>query len=110
VLALAPLLASLEVFDAVGMPALRERSLGLSEYFLTRLPQGVALLSPREQERRGNMVCLRVPGGAETHARLEAAGIVCDFRPPDVVRAAFCPLYNNEEDIDLLLRALHDEH
>jgi kynureninase len=110
VLALAPLLASLKLFDVVGMPDLRNRSLSLSEHFLTRLPEGVTLLSPREPERRGNMVCLRVPGGAEAHARLEAAGIVCDFRPPDVIRAAFCPLYNNEEDIDLFLRALHDEH
>jgi kynureninase len=110
VLALAPLLASLELFDAVGMPALRARSLQLGEHFFNRLSEKIEVLSPREPARRGNMVCLRLPHGASAHAQFEAAGIVCDFRPPDVVRAAFCPLYNEEEDIDLFLRALHGEH
>jgi len=108
ILALAPLLASLELFDAVGMKRLRESSLELTEQFLTQLPDHVTLLSPRSAEQRGNMVCLRVPDGAELPARLEAAGVVCDFRPPDVVRAAFCPLYNQEEDIDALIQVLHE--
>jgi kynureninase len=32
-------------------------------------------------------------------SELEAAGIVSDFRPPDVVRIAPVPLYNTFEDV-----------
>jgi kynureninase len=37
---------------------------------------------------------------------LEAAGVVVDFRPPDVIRVAPVPLYNTEDDVDRLVAVL----
>jgi kynureninase len=35
----------------------------------------------------------------ETRHALEAFGVVCDFRPPDVVRLAPVPLYNTFHEV-----------
>jgi len=39
---------------------------------------------------------------------LEAAGVVCDFREPDVLRVAPVPLYNTFHDVWRFARALRD--
>ncbi len=80
VLAFAPLRASLELFDAVGMPALRERSLRLTGYLESLLDVVVAerraqILTPREPARRGCQLSLvgarraRALGAAARRAR-----------------------------------------
>jgi kynureninase len=106
ILSLAPLRASLELFDRATMPALRARSLELTSAFLSRIEgaRGVEVVSPREPERRGNMACLRV--SFDPRPALEREGVVCDFREPDILRASFCPLYNGEADVEALARAL----
>jgi kynureninase len=109
ILALAPLRASLDLFDEAGIGALRQRSIQLVDHFLSLLPSTVTLTSPREPERRGNMVCLRLPDAERVHARLTGSGIICDLRPPDTIRAAFCPLYNTHEDVEAFARALRHE-
>jgi kynureninase len=104
VLASAPLRASLALFDEAGLPALRERSqrlTGYLEYLLGRLRPGRAeLVTPREPERRGCQLSLRVPGGArELQNALANGGVVADFREPDVVRLAPAPLYNSFHEV-----------
>jgi kynureninase len=104
ILAMAPLRASLALFDAAGMPALRAKSERLTAYLLyllDRLPAGrFEVITPRDPGRRGSMLALLVhdrPRGVV--AALEAAGVVCDFREPNVARAAPAPLYNGFEDV-----------
>jgi kynureninase len=110
ILALAPLRASLAVFDEAGMAALRtksERLTGYLEWLLDRLPAGVVrIVTPREPARRGCQLSLKTPGGRDMLARLENAGIVCDFREPDVVRVAPVPLYNTFHDVWRFVEAL----
>ena len=90
VLAFAPLRASLALFDAVGMPALRERSLRLTGYLESLLDIVVAerratLLTPRDETRRGCQLSLSVPDARTLSARLRAEhGVICDVREPDV--------------------------
>ena len=51
---------------------------------------------------------LRVPGAKALVRRLAAAGVVCDFREPDVLRVAPVPLYNRFEDVHAFSRVLAD--
>jgi kynureninase len=104
ILALAPLRASLALFDEAGMGPLRARSerlTGYLQYLLDRLPPGrVEIITPGDPDRRGCQLSLRVPERArEVLHALEAAGVVCDFREPDVLRAAPVPLYNTFHDV-----------
>ena len=107
VLALAPLRASLELFDRVGMGALRAKSKRLTGYLealiVEHLADTLQVITPREPERRGCQLSLRVVGG---HARgralfdhLAAQGVLGDWREPDVIRIAPAPLYNTYVDV-----------
>jgi kynureninase len=104
ILSMAPLRASLALFDAAGMPALRAKSERLTAYFLyllDRLPAGrFEVITPRDPARRGCQVSLLVHDRPrELVQALEEAGVVCDFREPNVVRAAPVPLYNTYQDV-----------
>jgi kynureninase len=104
ILALAPVRASLDVFDAVGMEALRERSLALTG-FLEQLVdvvarrRRVALITPRDVAQRGAQLSLEVDDAAAVEHALRAGyGVVVDTRPPNIVRLAPAPLYNTFDD------------
>src|SRR5690606_33218035 len=116
ILAMAPLRVSLEIFDSVGMGALREKSLKLTGYLEWLLMRGfgetspareggpIRILTPSDADQRGCQLSLAVAGGraAEAralHQRLHAAGIVSDFREPNVIRVAPVPLYNTFHDV-----------
>ena len=62
-----PLAASLAIFDEVGMPALRERSIRLTGYLDGLLRgRGIEVLTPTDPEARGAQLSLRFtecPGG-----------------------------------------------
>jgi kynureninase len=106
ILALAPLRVSLAIFRRAGMDALRRKSVALTGYFETllreRLDRVLEIATPREPERRGCQLSLRVRGGREDGRalfdHLNAIGIVVDWREPDVIRAAPTPLYNRRID------------
>jgi len=106
ILALAPLRVSLAIFRRAGMDALRAKSMALTGYFekllRERLDRVLEIATPREPERRGCQLSLRVRGGREDGRalfdHLNAIGIVVDWREPDVIRAAPTPLYNRRID------------
>jgi kynureninase len=111
ILAMAPLRAALALFDDAGMPALRaksERLTGYLEYLVNRLPPGrLEIITPREPSRRGCALSLLVHERArEMLAALEQRGVVCDFRPPNIIRVAPVPLYNTFEEVWTLARVL----
>jgi kynureninase len=111
ILSLAPVRASLALFDEATMPALRAKSERLTGYLIDLLDTLPAsrceLITPREPARRGCQVSLRiVDRPREAQKALEAAGVVCDFREPDVIRAAPVPLYNTYHEIWSFVRAL----
>lgn len=106
IFALAPLRASLEVFHRAGSARLREKSIALTGYLAwlieTQLSHIVNIVTPREVGRRGCQLSLRVQGdrgaGRALFDDLAAAGIVGDWREPDVIRVAPTPLYNRFMD------------
>jgi kynureninase len=114
ILSTAPLLASLEIFQRAGMRRLREKSIALTG-FLHRLIDGllpglVEIITPRSPEERGCQLSLRIARPAvdarRCHDLLGAAGVVGDWRDPDVLRLAPAPLYNSFHDVFAAVDAL----
>ncbi|HWX70800.1 MAG TPA: kynureninase [Steroidobacteraceae bacterium] len=115
ILAAAPLIASLSIFLQAGSEALRAKSVALTgflEELLRPLAPGVQILTPREPERRGGQLSLRLAAGEhrgkQVFDALGARGIVCDWRSPDIIRVAPVPLYNRFEDVWRFACALRD--
>jgi len=104
ILAMAPVRASLDMFDEVGMKALREKSAALTGYLqflVDRIAAGrVEILTPRDPGARGCQLSLRVAVRPREVLRgLSSEGVVVDFRDPDVLRVAPVPLYNTFHDV-----------
>jgi kynureninase len=114
ILSLAPLAASLSLFAEAGLARLRRKSVALTGRLLDLLDEELGdrarILTPRDPERRGAQVALRFDPPprrpAQFAKRLRAAGVVADWRPPDVLRLAPVPLYNRFEDVHAAVRAL----
>ncbi|MBB1089235.1 kynureninase [Lysobacter sp. SG-8] len=107
ILGLAPLRASLDLFDDAGMPALRAKSLRLTGYLESlirdRLSEVLQIITPGEPARRGCQLSLRVAGGREKGRalfdHLARNGVLGDWREPDVIRISPAPLYNTHADV-----------
>lgn len=100
---LAVLLPSLEIFSEVGMKGLRAKSealTGLLDAALRAVGERVEVITPRDPARRGCQLSVRVKHNARAaFAALGAAGVICDWREPDVIRLAPVPLYNRFADV-----------
>jgi len=113
ILSMAPLRASLAIFEEAGMDALRQKSIKLTNYLQFLLEDGGAsklfnVITPREADERGCQLSIQVQKRPkELFGKLEAAGVKCDFREPNVIRAAPTPLYNTFHDVWRFARILH---
>jgi kynureninase len=119
ILGLAPLRGSLELFDRAGMDALRAKSVRLTGYLETlireRLADTLQIATPREPERRGAQLSLRVVRGHGLSGReagrslfehLAANGVIGDWREPDVIRISPAPMYNTHADVLRFVRTV----
>lgn len=101
ILSMAPLRASLAVFDECTMPAIRARSVELTGFLESMLVEAsdagadLDVLTPSDPAARGAQLSVRVGADArDVVARLRREhGVVADARPPDVVRLAPAPLF-----------------
>ena len=122
IFSMAPLRASLAIFDeAGGMKALRAKSTQLTgylEFLLAQADAGAArtkerftVITPRDPDARGcQLSILAHEHPKELHKELEAAGVKCDFREPNVIRAAPTPLYNTFHEMWRLGKILAAHH
>ncbi len=100
ILPLAALRASMEIFDKVGMVALREKSerlTGYFEYLISELNtnENVRVITPSDPKQRGCQLSLQAKeNGRAIFDRLTERGVIADWREPDVIRLAPVPLYN----------------
>jgi kynureninase len=114
VLAAAPLLASLEIFQRAGITRLREKSVSLTGFLHclvdNLLPSLVQVVTPATAAQRGCQLSLRLAlaksEAKRCHERLLAAGVIGDWREPDTLRLAPVPLYNSYHDVFMAADAL----
>lgn len=116
ILSLAAIRASLAIFEQATMPALRAKSIKMIEYlqFLLAQPNSTTkdsdkaeplepafeIITPPNPEDRGCQHSILVHDKAEQFFdRLQAAGVVADFRQPNVIRVAPVPLFNTFHEI-----------
>jgi kynureninase len=109
ILSLAPIRASLAMFDDVGIAALREKSVALTgylEWLLETFAPEVEILTPHDPDERGAQLSIRLPAAPAMLAALEARGVIADFREPDIIRLAPVPFYNTFLDAWAAVEAL----
>ena len=113
ILQMAALRASLEIFDEVGMPALREKSeklTGYLEFLIESIGDNrISIVTPRDIVQRGCQLSIRVNGGDRSlHERIVSHGVAADWREPDVIRVAPAPLYNSFTEVFRFIEILRE--
>jgi kynureninase len=102
VLALAALECGLDTFADLSLGAIEAKAEALTTTFIEavedRSGDEVVLASPRDPAARGSHVCFAHSQGYAVMQALIARGVIGDFRPPDLMRFGFAPLYNSFED------------
>ncbi len=105
ILALAAVEEGVKLTAEAGMPAIRAKSVSLTELIVALHdawlePLGFSLGSPREPEARGSHVAVQHPDAWPIcRALIERAHVVPDFRGPDAVRLGVAPLYTSHADV-----------
>ena len=105
IFSMAPLRASLSVFEeAGGMEALRVKSIKLTGYLEFLIgsagQSNLSVITPRETNARGcQLSILAHEHPKKLFNKLEATGVKCDFREPNIIRAAPVPLYNTFHEV-----------
>jgi kynureninase len=96
-------LASLEIFSKAPMKALRKKSLlltGYAEFLLNELNEGEKYFKIITPSDRGcQLSVLMTSNGKKVFDKLTKAGVIADWREPDVIRIAPVPLYNTFEEV-----------
>src|SRR6266403_7106 len=105
IFAMAPLRASLAIFDEAGaMEQLRANSIKLTGYLEFLIEQigskKFSIITPADPNARGAQLSIKAhEHPKQLHEELIAAGVKCDFREPNVIRAAPTPLYNTFHEV-----------
>ena len=110
-LSLAPLDGSLRIHEEAGMVAIRTKSLALTAFlralFVAELSDaGFGFATPEPDARRGGHLAVTHPAAADLSRALRAAGVVPDFRRPNILRLAPVALYNTFADCVAVVRRL----
>jgi kynureninase len=114
IFSMAPLRASLAIFDdAGGMEPLRAKSIRLTsylEFLLTEIgSKKFTVITPHDPDARGcQLSILAHERPKELLKELEAASVKCDFREPNIIRVAPTPLYNSFHEVWRFTRILSE--
>jgi kynureninase len=117
ILSLAAIRGSLDTIKkAGGIHKLRKKSLNLTRYLRQlleqELTQSINILTPSNEQSSGAQLSLIVnldgADGKQIFDVIEAAGVTCDFRHPNVIRVAPAPQYNSFEDCFKFVAILKD--
>lgn len=116
ILSLAPYLSSLQMFDEVGMPAIIEKRIQIVnylEFILNEIAKNTGsdfeIITPKKPKERGTQLSVFLHGyGRKLFDYLMEHGVFVDWREPNVIRLAPCPLYVSYSDIFHFGKILED--
>jgi len=103
ILSMVALDAALAIWEGVDLEVVRAKSVGLTSLFIDLVDQELGerfeVVTPRHPEHRGSQVSLRRTGAEAVVEGLGRQGVICDYRPPDIARFGFAPLYVSYVDV-----------
>ena len=104
IISLSCLDAAMDVFTDVSVEQLRVKSCRLTELFLTLKEASphlgeLQLASPRDSRQRGSHLAFSHDSAYSLCRALATAGVIADFRSPDILRFGFSPLFLRFADI-----------
>ena len=113
ILSMAAIRASLDMFAEVGMEKLTKKSKHLTGYFEFLINElnnkDIKIITPSNPEERGCQLSIQVKNAdKKLHHQLTEAGVISDWREPDVIRCAPVPLYNSYQDVYELVEKLEE--
>jgi len=113
ILSMAAIKASLDLFEELGMDALREKSEKLTGYFEFLINQietdRIRIITPKNPKERGCQLSIQVKNADKSlHQKLMDHHIITDWREPDVIRCAPVPMYNSFEDVYQMVSILKE--
>ncbi|WP_115808396.1 kynureninase [Winogradskyella pacifica] len=111
ILSMAAIKASLDMFNEVGIEKLIKKSkklTGYFEYLLKDLGEDtIRIITPENPDERGCQLSIQVlKADKSLHDKFTEAGVISDWREPDVIRCAPVPLYNSFEDVYLMVEKM----
>jgi kynureninase len=111
ILSMAAIKASLDMFGEAGMDNLITKSRKLTGYFEFLLNElkndNIKIITPSQPAERGCQLSIQVKNANKNlHQKLTEAGIISDWREPDVIRCAPVPLYNSFKDVYTMVERL----
>ncbi len=98
ILSLAVSEVGLDIFMRADMDEIRKKSLKLTDLFMQLIEEQLdgydfKIVTPMQHDRRGSQVSISCNNGFPIMQALIEAGVVGDFRAPDIMRFGFTPLY-----------------
>ncbi|WKA59630.1 kynureninase [Planococcus shenhongbingii] len=109
IFSMAPLLGSIEIFEEAGIGAIRKKSLQLTRLLRELVAEQIPELkdvTPDKDEERGGHIALAHEEAARICKALKEAGVVPDFRAPNIIRLAPIALYTSFEDVEKMVSRL----
>jgi kynureninase len=103
----------LDLIEEVGMGAVREKSVRLTEYAIALADErladlGVTVASPRDAARRGGHVTLRHPSMRQVVEELWRRDVIPDYREPGGLRVGLSPLSTSYDEVDRGIEAVRE--
>jgi len=111
ILSMAAIRASLDIFDDAGFDNIREKAIkltGFLEYLLLEIKdERIEMITPTNPQERGSQISIKLKGATkQLFDDLMKAGVISDWREPNVIRLAPISLYNSYQDVYQMVQIL----
>lgn len=104
ILSMVAVWSSLQIFEEVGMTRLRKKAIALTDYLESLVKSlgddVINIITPSDSSHRGSQLSIQVNNADKAlFDKITEAGVIADWREPDVIRVAPTAMYNSYEDV-----------